>query len=79
MLEIQPGIYQHYKGATYRVLGTAKHSESGDVCVVYQALYGACGLWLRPVSMFIEQVEVDGQRQARFALVQAQESLFTPL
>lgn len=75
-MSIQTGVYQHYKGPQYRVLGVAKHSESEEELVVYQALYGAFGLWVRPLSMFIEQVEVEGQMQPRFALLQAEESAF---
>lgn len=62
------GIYRHYKGQRYRVLGVARHSETEEPFVVYQALYGERGLWLRPLSMFSESVEVHGQRVARFAL-----------
>lgn len=62
------GIYRHYKGQRYRVLGVARHSETEALLVVYQALYGECGLWARPLRMFTESVEVNGQRVARFAL-----------
>lgn len=60
---IQPaiGIYRHYKGQRYRVLGTARHSESLESLVVYQALYGECGLWVRPAAMFCETFELDGK------------------
>lgn len=67
---IQPGLYRHYKGASYRVFGVARHSESEEPLVVYQALYGEHGLWARPLAMFTEQVEVDGRLQPRFALQQ---------
>lgn len=76
-MSLQTGLYQHYKGPQYRVLGVAKHSETEEELVVYQALYGAFGLWVRPLSMFIEQVEIDGVQQSRFALLQAEESTFT--
>lgn len=76
-MNVQAGIYQHYKGPQYRVLGVAQHSEHDEQLVVYQALYGAFGLWVRPLSMFVEQVEVDGQLQPRFSLLQAEKSLFT--
>ena len=75
-MSIQTGLYQHYKGQQYRVVGVAKHSESEEQLVVYQALYGAFGLWVRPLSMFVEQVEIAGQLQPRFALLQAEENLF---
>ncbi|MCB8889060.1 DUF1653 domain-containing protein [Vreelandella malpeensis] len=63
-----PGIYRHYKGALYEVTGTALHSESEEPLVVYRALYGDYGLWVRPLAMFMESVSVDGQHQLRFAL-----------
>lgn len=76
-MSLTTGIYQHYKGQQYRVLGIAQHSENEQQLVVYQALYGAFGLWVRPLSMFIEMVEIDGLLQPRFALLQAEESLFS--
>jgi hypothetical protein len=62
------GIYRHYKGQRYRVLGTARHSETLEPLVVYQALYGEHGLWVRPAAMFCETIELDGEPIARFAL-----------
>jgi hypothetical protein len=73
-MQLQPGLYRHYKGPQYRVFGVARHSESEEQVVIYQALYGEFGLWVRPLSMFCQQVEVDGQVVPRFALVQAQAS-----
>ena len=70
-----PGIYQHYKGPKYQVLGVAKHSESEEDLVVYRALYGEHGLWVRPLSMFQEHVEVDGQVRPRFKLIEEKEGL----
>lgn len=67
---IQPGIYRHYKGNLYEVSGLARHSETGEEMVVYRALYGSFGLWVRPAAMFAETVEHDGQTVPRFALVQ---------
>lgn len=61
-----PGLYRHYKGNHYEVLGTATHSESGERLVVYRPCYGERGLWVRPLAMFAEEVEVDGHRQPRF-------------
>ena len=75
-MQLQPGLYQHYKGPKYRVLGVARHSENEELVVVYQALYGEGGLWVRPLSMFNEQVEVNGTPVPRFALIEAQTSLF---
>ncbi len=62
------GTYRHYKGQRYRVLGTARHSETMELLVVYQALYGEHGLWVRPADMFAETIEVNGEPIARFAL-----------
>jgi hypothetical protein len=67
--EPKPGLYRHYKGNAYRVLGLARHSETREVLVVYQALYGERGTWVRPAAMFVETVEVAGGRVARFARV----------
>jgi hypothetical protein len=64
--EPRPGLYRHYKGNEYRVLGLARHSESLQVLVVYDALYGERGRWVRPVGMFTETVEVNGRRLPRF-------------
>ena len=60
------GFYRHYKGQRYEVIGTAQHSETREWVVVYRALYGEMGLWVRPLAMFTETVEVDGQTVARF-------------
>lgn len=63
---ITPGIYQHFKGNQYQVVEIARHSESLDEHVVYKALYGEFGLWIRPLSMFAETIERDGKRIERF-------------
>lgn len=55
-VEPKPGRYRHYKGGEYRVLGLARHSESLEPLVVYQALYGEAGLWIRPAAMFTELI-----------------------
>lgn len=60
------GRYRHYKGGEYEVLGVARHSETLEPMVIYRPLYNQTGLWARPYSMFVEQVEVDGQVQPRF-------------
>ncbi|MGH8355138.1 MAG: DUF1653 domain-containing protein [Pseudomonas sp.] len=75
-MQLQPGLYRHYKGPEYRVFGVARHSETEEELVVYQALYGDYGLWVRPLSMFRETVEVDGQTLPRFALIQAEADPF---
>ena len=72
------GIYRHYKGQRYRVLGTARHSETLEPLVVYQALYGEFGLWVRPAAMFCEAIVLDGQLVARFALESPEPAGATP-
>jgi len=67
--EPRPGRYRHYKGREYRVLGLARHSETLEPLVVYEALYGERGLWVRPAAMFVETVAHDGRRVPRFACV----------
>jgi hypothetical protein len=62
----RPGRYRHYKGNEYRVLGLARHSETLEVLVVYEALYGERGCWVRPAAMFIETIEAKGRRVPRF-------------
>jgi len=64
---IATGLYRHYKGGRYEVLGLARHSESLEVMVLYRALYGEQGLWVRPRAMFEGQVVVGAGRVARFA------------
>lgn len=66
---LRAGIYKHYKGNEYRVIGVAKHSESLEEMVVYQALYGERDLWVRPRAMFEETVEVEGKTLPRFMWV----------
>lgn len=58
--------YRHFKGNEYLVMHIAKHSETLEELVVYQALYDEMGVWVRPLEMFLEQVEVDGQTVNRF-------------
>jgi hypothetical protein len=65
-MDLSPGIYQHFKGKEYQVHGVATHSESGERLVIYTPLYGEGGLWARPLSMFTETIERDGERQPRF-------------
>ena len=61
-----PGLYRHYKGLLYEVVGTARHSESLEPMTLYRALYGEPGLWVRPSAMFNEEVVIDGILQPRF-------------
>ena len=70
--DIRAGFYRHYKGNEYRVLGVARHSETKEALVVYQAMHGERGLWVRPAAMFTEMVLVDGVKKPRFALVMAE-------
>jgi hypothetical protein len=63
---IKPGKYRHYKGGEYEVVGVARHSETEEQLVVYRPLYGEGGLWVRPLDMFRETVEVDGRPVPRF-------------
>jgi hypothetical protein len=69
MTPIPSGKYRHYKGGEYEVVGIATHSETHEPHVVYRPLYGEGGLWVRPLSMFIENVVVDGRTVPRFAPV----------
>lgn len=69
MEELKPGLWRHFKGGEYRLLFVAKHSESGEDMVVYQALYGERGCWVRPAAMWTEQIVRDGKTFARFCYV----------
>jgi hypothetical protein len=63
---LKPGIYRHFKGGEYEVLAIARHSETEEPMVVYRALYGEGGVWVRPAGMWYETVERGGQRYRRF-------------
>lgn len=63
---VRPGRYRHYKGHEYEVLGVARHSETDEEYVVYRALYGDRGLWIRPTAMFEEMVVLEGRHVPRF-------------
>lgn len=65
------GIYRHYKGGEYEVVGVVRHSESLEPLVLYRPLYNDSGLWVRPFAMFVGPVTQDGQTQPRFAWVAA--------
>jgi hypothetical protein len=67
LIETPPGLYRHYKGLMYEVVGTVRHSESLEPMTLYRALYGDKGLWVRPAAMFNEEVVIDGIAQPRFA------------
>lgn len=64
---LRKGIYRHFKGNLYEVVDLARHSETQEWLVVYRALYGDYGLFVRPFDMFFEHVERDGKSFARFA------------
>ena len=66
---IRPGRYRHFKGNEYEVLFTARHSETEEEMVVYRALYGERGLWVRPAAMWNETVERGGKTMPRFAYI----------
>lgn len=70
MSQIQPGIYRHFKGNLYRVLCTARHSETAEEMVVYQTLYGEGGIWVRPAAMWNETINRDGYCGPRFRWVE---------
>ncbi len=63
---VKLGVYEHYKGKRYQVLGVALHSETLEELVVYKALYGEGLIWVRPLDMFLEEIEVDGVKRSRF-------------
>ena len=68
-MSLEIGRYRHYKGNEYEVIGVAKHSEDETNLVVYRPLYGEKCLWVRPLDMFVETVEVDGETKARFKYI----------
>lgn len=68
-MHLTPGRYRHFKGNEYQLLGVATHSETGEPMVVYRALYGEYGLWVRPASMWNELVTRDGVTQPRFTYI----------
>lgn len=73
-MKIEEGLYQHYKGNYYSVIGQAKHSETLEDLIIYKALYysdfGIGAIWARPLSMFLEQIEVDGKMIPRFKKIE---------
>ena len=75
MERVTPGIYKHYKGRLYKVIGVARHTETLEEFVVYHALYedkkfGKNAMWVRPKKMFLEHVEVNGKKVPRFMRVE---------
>lgn len=70
---IKQGIYQHYKGDRYKFIAVSRHSETLEEYVVYQALYGTYDVWIRPLSMFCEEITYGGACVPRFTWVASQE------
>ena len=69
-MELKPGKYRHFKGKEYQVMGTAFHSETLEPMVVYRALYGEGGLWVRPAAMWTEWVDREDYHGPRFCLIE---------
>lgn len=67
---IAGSLYEHYKGHRYKLLHVARHSETLEEYIVYQALYGENGIWIRPLQMFLEEVVIDGQKVPRFKSIE---------
>ena len=72
MKPVVPGRYRHFKGGEYQVICMARHSETGEEMVVYQALYGDGQIWVRPASMWGEMVSYQGQTLPRFCKVESE-------
>lgn len=68
-VKLSLGIYEHYKGNRYEVLGVGRHSETHEEMVVYRALYGSQDIWIRPLSLFVDAVSWEGQTLPRFKMV----------
>ncbi len=66
---MKTGLYRHYKGNNYEVIGVARHSEDETELVVYRPTYGEGGLWVRPLDMFTETLEIDGKKIPRFTYI----------
>jgi len=67
---LKPGRYRHYKGKDYEVIDVARHSETEEYMVIYRTLYGNFDLWVRPLDMFIEEVEFEGKQVPRFRFIE---------
>ena len=70
MNTIQKGKYRHYKGHLYELIGTARHSETLEDMAIYKALYGDFGIWVRPLKMFLEDIDINGKIQKRFEFLE---------
>jgi len=71
-MELKKGLYRHYKGNLYEVITTARHSETEEWMVVYKALYGEEGIWVRPYTMFTETINIEGKMVQRFEKVEGE-------
>ncbi len=69
-MQLEKGLYRHYKGNLYEVMMTAQHSETEEWMVVYKALYGEEGIWVRPYEMFMDYVNIEGKKLKRFTFVE---------
>jgi hypothetical protein len=74
-MELTPGRYRHFKGGEYEVIDVARDSETEQPMVIYRALYGDFGLWVRPLAMFTEMIERDGVRVRRFERIDSETSV----
>lgn len=70
-LSLKHGMYRHYKGNLYQVIGVGRHSETHEELAFYQAMYGSYGLWVRPLEMFMETIEFEGKTVPRFEFIGA--------
>ncbi|MFT6756869.1 MAG: hypothetical protein ACJA0M_000745 [Chitinophagales bacterium] len=70
-MTVKAGVYEHYKGNKYQVIEVATHSETEEKLVVYRPMYGDMALWVRPLAMFVESVEIDGKAMPRFKFLQS--------
>ncbi|WP_297444016.1 DUF1653 domain-containing protein [Sulfurimonas sp.] len=66
---MKTGFYEHYKGNRYEVIDTVRHSETEELMVLYRALYGDEGLWVRPYTMFFETLLINGEEVPRFKYI----------
>lgn len=68
-MELKPGRYRHFKGNEYELIGVARHSETLEELVVYRAMYGEGGLWVRPAAMWSEHIDRDDYHGPRFSRI----------